>query len=444
MAVFVRYEICRIECRHNLIRKAVLANATVAPVLELVSSKHMLGRYRLLEHKLSCGKLMQKKRKMRKKKTAKVVQQSKHRFAKPFTRMAGGGGACRSFGSSFLTGRRWKRGKERKEVFSACHAAWQKLLAESSRGDPVAQYTLAQHTAHGASGTASYKRTGSAFCVRGGHRAPNKRPRQQLPRRSTESSGNTSSAVALSASHRLTLDDVKGLPVGAADAAQQILCQEAVFVEEQSDAAVGEFASDHPWHESGRVSGVLAVSQAPADLNMKVFQMATPASVIGERVLSHIQQGEACSVQSRLLEAWSDLHKPFLHADAPPLRPLPPDKQSLSKISDCRRVGLCLCTASMSGRRLCRAALSSRLREFFVKGSPGRRLYDFGQSVLCVTPDLVAADSMFFFVGFGNLSDLNFTLQPLRPVSVWVKRTPANALLVVFLLLVCSSLFCFL
>lgn len=50
MAVLIRFEICRIECRNAQLRRYVKANETVASTLRLVSGKFLLQRARRLQH----------------------------------------------------------------------------------------------------------------------------------------------------------------------------------------------------------------------------------------------------------------------------------------------------------------------------------------------------------------------------------------------------------
>ena len=50
MAIFLRFEICRIECRHSYLRKFALATHTWRPLLAEISAKYLMLRARLLEH----------------------------------------------------------------------------------------------------------------------------------------------------------------------------------------------------------------------------------------------------------------------------------------------------------------------------------------------------------------------------------------------------------
>ena len=49
LAVFIRFEICRIECRHSYLRKFAFASSSWKPTLESISSRYLLLRSRLME-----------------------------------------------------------------------------------------------------------------------------------------------------------------------------------------------------------------------------------------------------------------------------------------------------------------------------------------------------------------------------------------------------------
>ena len=158
MAVFIRFEICRIECRHNAIRRCVVANDTNAPTLRLLSAKHMLRRVVALGHFLD--RKLTATAKKKKRTGPKYVTQKRNRYNKPFVRRAGGGGGMRSFVSNFLQGKRYKKKADRQKVFKAAHDAYKEF--SSAEGD-IAQYNIAQNRSVGIAGTESYRHCGDGF-----------------------------------------------------------------------------------------------------------------------------------------------------------------------------------------------------------------------------------------------------------------------------------------
>ena len=117
----------------------------------------------------------------------------------------------------------------------------------------------------------------------------------------------------------------------------------------------------------------------------------------------------------RMLQAWKDMHGLVQHDDAPPPTK-PNDKNGLSKISLCMRVGRCICQDSRRGMR---AALVSCLKRLFKKGSKPRRYYESDQAVIrvfSVGGPRARHVSSFWYIGFGNLSEGNFVVEELRPV----------------------------
>ena len=145
-----------------------------------------------------------------------------------------------------------------------------------------------------------------------------------------------------------------------------------------------------------------------------------PAVEIGRRVLSACEQegknvlDEEEPLQQELLKAWSEMHYLRTPSHAGPLVPLSGEEKSLATVTLCQRVGFCCCGPAMAQRRRFRSTLSSLLKIFFKKGAAGRKLYDRALAVLHVFSD--RSDSACYVVGFGNLTDSDFTVKPMKQV----------------------------
>ena len=188
----------------------------------------------------------------------------------------------------------------------------------------------------------------------------------------------------------------------------------------QKAAALQAEGSSPAFGNLGSEVGITRVTQAPPDLEFVVSSVVPPAAEIARRVLSacehegmHLLE-EAEPMQQELQKAWSEMHYLRTPSHAGPFVPLSGEKKSLATVTLCQRVGFCCCGPAMAQRRRFRSTLSSLLKIFFKKGSAGRKLYDRALAVLRVFSD--HSDSAFYVVGFGNLTDADFTVKPMKQV----------------------------
>ena len=180
---------------------------------------------------------------------------------------------------------------------------------------------------------------------------------------------------------------------------------------------------------SGPAPVELGVWTAPrpapaAELAMSVSFVNPPAAEIARRVLPRvIRRGGPAnrgSVRAALHEAWVSEHKVVTEKPGP-VPKLRSDQKSLSSRTICARIGRCVC----ENREIlqCRASLVRTVKSKLPKKSIGRGLYDSNKVVLHIT-QLVGSRanhvSQYFFVGFGNLSDLTFTVQRMELATACV------------------------
>ena len=114
------------------------------------------------------------------------------------------------------------------------------------------------------------------------------------------------------------------------------------------------------------------------------------------------------------MEEWKNTHSIRKHSEVGVLPPLGPGNMPLSKVTLCRRVGFCMCSTVMKSRALFREALVRQLDKAFVKGSAGRKVYEGCIAVMRLYSPTLTAQQTFWFIGMGNLSDLDFTVQRLH------------------------------
>ena len=148
---------------------------------------------------------------------------------------------------------------------------------------------------------------------------------------------------------------------------------------------------------------------------MSVSFVNPPAAEIARRVLPRtVRRGGPANrgrVKGALHEVWASEHK--VVTDKPgPLPKLRSDQKSLSSRTLCARIGRCVC----QNRDIlqCRASLVRTVKSKLPKKSIGRGLYDSNKVVLHITQVVGSRAnhvSQYLFAGFGNLSDLTFTVQ---------------------------------
>ena len=121
LGVFIRFEICRIECRHAYLRKFAFSSLTRKPTLEDISARYLLLRSRLLEHFLETAAP----------RTASSSAAGEFRRRKKGKRKGdrtGGGGAQRSFMSKWLRSQPRFTKKSRNHIFKRGGKAFKTLL----------------------------------------------------------------------------------------------------------------------------------------------------------------------------------------------------------------------------------------------------------------------------------------------------------------------------
>ena len=156
----------------------------------------------------------------------------------------------------------------------------------------------------------------------------------------------------------------------------------------------------------------------PAVLPMTISAAMPPAREIGKRVLAAVRTHGGKATRGKpgelLQDAWARQHCIITEGpgDLPKLRD---GQRSLSKRSLCARLGRCVCKCTetlLARKELCRV-----IKLFVKKKTPGRAVYDRNGVVLRIastTGSRARHVLEFFYLGFGNLLDAMYTVQPLE------------------------------
>ena len=190
----------------------------------------------------------------------------------------------------------------------------------------------------------------------------------------------------------------------------------------QESAALLQQHSDPLRAGASHQLGYTAFEQAPKALNMKMVSCTLPAHVVASRMLKAGGLGSwggrrDTNVQGRLLADWEQLHRLVEHTNAPKLKELSGARASLARVSVCGRVGFCIC--NKPDRKAFRRRLGGVTKLFFNKGTKTRTIHEQSRAVLRVhRPAGGRGVGYLFYVGFGNLSDIDFTVQPLCAASL--------------------------
>ena len=379
MAIFVRVEITRIECRHAQLRKMVMASATWKPLLEEISAKFVMLRSRVLQAMFdpSGGNVRDSvlPRKCKIRKTGKTKWDQK----------AGGGGGQRASVGRFLRGKKYKTKEEKKAVFAEANRRYG--LLRQRPNDPEHEEVMRA----GAAGTVS--RRAGALSFKGWRKKPAAKKRLDVRNVVTSNAGSGAvqqgNLVAVDNVARTRLDDFDDVlkPSEQLRQEQQRARANVAAAAEWSKNNL-HLCGDPIWAKSAGQPGLHQVQQSPpddgTDFSMNVFHLTPPAREIAGTVLRacHRHYFEKGLVQEDLLNQWTEIHGLITDSDHGERKRLPHGKSSLNSVSLCRRVGLCICGAAMAPRRDFRRALGGTLRKFFLKRAPGRSIYDRGMAVL--------------------------------------------------------------
>ena len=399
MGIFVRFEITRIECRHAHLLRFVVCNATWK-----ICVTELSARYLLLRSKLVQSILRPRTSKVAKPRTANTrpggtnVKRKGKQQGKP----TGGGGAQRAFVSEYLTGKKYKTREQRSAVLREAEAERKRVFS----GDA---FRAASYLRRGAAGTASYRAGGFAF-------GPRKKRKlaETIPRASPQVRDLVHLGASLS-NARATLRDLGGLP---SDVLREKVrrCEDHLNnVSSASQSRIFEGGSSHLWPPDLGL-GVHDVRQAPdlEDMTFTVNPILPPVLEIGKRMLEQLNKNAACNIQKALLEEWDNAHCLKKHSEVSVIPSLGPGKQPLSKVTLGRRVGYCMCSGAMKSRALFREALVRQLGKALVKWSAVRKVYEGGSAVLRLYSPTLNSQPTFWFLGMGNLNDLDFTVQRLH------------------------------
>lgn len=429
MAMFVCLDICRIECRHGMLRKFINLSTTWKPLLQEISAKFVMMRSRCLEHLFSPGANAVPPARSAARRTCvvrtKVKVKGKVKLKK-YTKNTGGGGAQRAFVGDWIRGKKMPTRKARKKLFKAANVAFGALQRDE-------EFAALQQ--RGIAGTVSHSAGARAF---GGlqRRPLRKKKGQQVATNTFRGGGPRGGRAAqdlreqpaLAIVHRTTLSDFGEVMPSAVRKEQAARAQQDIRDVVASSKVSLASCADTIWAPAAAAGGLglQQVQHSPqidgVNFDMECFWIMPPAKEIAARVLgaasnSKHPNDDSDAVQQKLEAAWDELHSLIVegpeHAGQGK-REMPKNKRSMHAISVCRRAGICLCGEAMAERRAFRDILGKALKSLLVKGSTGRALYDKGLLVLRVRSVRVdgsfPADS-FFFVGYGNLSDLDFTVQ---------------------------------
>ena len=347
----------------------------------------------------------------------------------------------RSFMSTFLSGRKFgpraNSKLKRQEVFKAGMAEWNVLRAAGGA-------EVQKHVSAGAAGTASFQATGMAFGKKRRYEFAKQHPsslkkRQELPfqRRDATSDGDQLllDVVALGQTARSSLRDYMSQAsvnerLMQRDKECKLLVDKSIDLSQRAPPGLGQdiFSGLSLRH------GLTHLKYAPGHIDFDLQHVVPPAADIASRVLKALSRDNvwndcdppAGSPQADLLKAWSEMHVVKRHKDAGNLPPLSSDKGSLFFESECRRVGSCMCSVGMVKRKQFRTVLKAQLGKWSVKGSPGRQLYDKGLVVIRFFSDASVLKDWFYYVGYGNLNEYNFTCKALVPFDVSPVPLPAG------------------
>ena len=170
LAALARFDICRIECRHNVLRKfAQLANTGWSPELEELSAKFMCSRGSKLQHCFSTDKGTPPWKRQKKVPGPRIRMYQKRLFVrkngmkpKPSYQRVGGGGAQRAFFARELKGKLVGVGPKDKQTRRAIF----KSVSEKFKQLVPGSWDHESNQAIGRAGTVSAQETGAAFAGR--------------------------------------------------------------------------------------------------------------------------------------------------------------------------------------------------------------------------------------------------------------------------------------
>ena len=424
MSIFVCLDICRIECRHGMLKKYINSSATWKPLLQEISAKFVLMRSRVLESifKPEADAAAERKPEPARK-TCKVKRKvkvkGKVRYT-TYTKNTGGGGGQRAFVGSWIRGKKIPTPEVRQQLFKEAHFEY---LATLQRGGQA----CASLKQEGVAGMVSHRAGARAF-----------RGRQRWPLKKRELATRTGRAVPVHAGglvqhpslmlvNRTTLGDFGEETPSVLRREQAARAQRDIRETLARSKASLATCADAIWAPAAAAGGLglQQIHHSPVvdevKFHMDCFWLTPPAKDIATRVLdaashhAHADPKRYDAVAAKLDTAWDELHNVVDAPEQPKAqrREMPTNKRSLHAISVCRRAGVCLCGEAMAKRRAFRESVGKTLKSFLVKGSAVRALYDKGLVVLRVRGLRVNVEAVesFFFLGYGNLNDLDFTVQ---------------------------------
>ena len=429
LAVLARMETTRIECRHAAVRRFSRGKGeTHASLFPLVSADFVLMRARRLARLWLPGQPPK----------TKTVEARLRRCGRYVGGRSGGGGARRSFLSTYLKGKAmgpWGSAG-RKELFIKAHAAAK--AAQEAGGESwqrIQECGRAGAVAHGVGGHAftrpyrKRKRDDGAFAY--AHRALG----QHLASDDPAPAGDAEVAPpptpeALALATAATELNIIHIAQQMSAMAERDRCQRAELEKRDSELFAwmdkeGKALLARDWPHllemSHGVPGCFLAKPAKRDddgggaeesLNVDVVAVTPPAPSLATQAMrgSRLRRG----LLKTLRMAWQQRHFAFQHKKLP--RCEKPTSQ-LTQKSACFQAGLCLCATDLGRLALQHAdALAARLCCIFKKGSPPRRVYDRGMAVLCISPmDGAAACTVWVHVGYGNLKSAGFSVMRLAP-----------------------------
>ena len=334
---------------------------------------------------------------------------------------AGGGGLQRTHVSDFLKGRPGPKSKEERVAWMAEANRYDKEQ-KARAGSPL----LRDAQARASASTKRHKELGAAASSFG--RSLRRRTRAAPPAAVSGSSSVDDGVLEL-------LHATRG----------QLALFDAVMTEEARKTA-----EEHSVKQLQKVAGwgTLARAEQPevlpgckahcvqptpsartVECELRMSDIRLPARNVASRALASVDQNSG--VQGRLLKTWEEEHKLVVEKESAPLLPPPPpsdpDKPPRPPpshpLSLCQRACACVCGAAQSPEqrqeRLPHTVgtlvktLGYVLRRFFQNNGPGHVCY--GQNLAVIRLHHPGEEVLWLHVGFGNITDADFTFQRLVP-----------------------------
>ena len=431
----MRWEIVRIECRNNQARRITTAHNGIGMTLADVSARFLLQRHRVCETGVTHGsssagtqpptgsnvgsrRRLGCRRRMRKKhQNAPINVRKKRRCGKSGKvlppQKCGGGGAFRSFCSKFFRSYH-AAAADRKAMDSMCSEAakaYMKVMVEGGQvWDELVELGRAASLAH-------------AHCGRSFGRRSRKR------RAAGEADGHVDKRVttglddvhAMAVCVRQTLQDwdeeaLKRDKQETTRAAKEIYAHSEANLQKSTDLVLAGHSA-----AGGVASRLFSPSSHSEQFKMEFLPVVLPALEMAKRRANTVRSGqdpEQSRFQDKLAQAWESAHRVISHKPSSFSKALPADRKSLSQFTVCFRVGRCICD---DPRRQMREhlvkALRSMLKTVKKKSSTGRKIYDGNRLVMHIKSHSGRRAhhvSSYWMVGFGNLTDGNYTVVPLE------------------------------